>query len=202
MFSGRSGRRMARFAGAVLAGGGIAIAITGTGQAVTYGPPYQVPLHQTTPITAAGFDSHSADCGSIPSTEDGWHFVLPGDFTVFVSLTVTFSPGGTQTITTFGPPTDKHAFAGSAPGAVLESASATVKTETGQTMVEWFNLSHTCPAAPTPSPSPTTTGTPTPTPSPSLTTTGTPTPTPSPTSTPPVPAPTPTPVPGTLPVTG
>jgi hypothetical protein len=200
----RNGRLAAKIAGVVVAGGGLAVAVAGMGAAATQ---YTVPLHQATPITAAGFGSHEADCGSIPSTQDGWHFVLPGNFTVFVSLTVTFSPGGTQTITSFGPPSDKHAFAGSAPGATLESASATVQTQDGQTQVLWFNLSHTCPAnSPTPTPSPTPTTTPSPSPSPSGTSTGTPTPSapgpsPSPT-TPAAPAPTPTPVQSTLPVTG
>src|SRR6266571_505894 len=207
---------MARFGGVVVAGG-VALSVAALGEATTYGPDYQVPLHQPTPITAAGFGTQSEQCGSIPATEDGWHFVLPGDFTVFVSLTVTFSPGGTQTITSFGPPTDKHAFAASAPGAVLESASAIVKTETGQTQVLWFNLSHTCPATATPTPTPTPsdtptttlTETPTPTPSGTLTTTATPTvtpttpasPSPSPHA-PAAPAPAPTPVTTTLPVTG
>ncbi len=204
---------MARFGGVVVAGGVLALSVAALGEATAYGPDYQVPLHQPTPITAAGFGEHSAQCGSIPATEDGWHFVLPGDFTVFVSLTVTFSPGGTQTITSFGPPSDKHAFAGSAPGAVLESASAIVKTETGKTQVLWFNLSHTCPATATPTPTPTPTVTPTetvtPTPTVTPTTTVTPTvtptaptsPSPSP-STPAAPAPAPTPVTTTLPVTG
>src|SRR6266496_3159482 len=198
---------MARFGGVVVAGGVLALSVAALGEATAFGPDYQVPLHQPMPITAAGFGTHSEQCGSIPDTEDGWHFVLPGDFTVFVSLTVTFSPGGTQTITSFGPPTDKHAFAASAPGAVLESASAIVKTETGKKQVLWFNLSHTCPATATPTTTPTVT--PTPTPSGTPTTTATPTvtptaptsPSPSP-STSPAPAPAPTPVTTTLPVTG
>src|SRR5215472_10028910 len=146
--------RVVRIAGVAVAGGGLAIAVAGVSGASTQ---YTVPLHQTTPITAAGFSSHEAQCASIPSTQDGWAFVLPGNDTVFVSLTVTFSPGGTQTITTFGPPSDKHAYVATAPGAVLEKASATVETQTGKTQVQWFNLSHTCPAAsPQPSGSPTT----------------------------------------------
>ena len=212
-----------RIAAVVVAGGGLAIAVAGIGSAATQ---YTVPLHQSTPITAAGFSGHEAQCGNVPSTADGWAFVLPGNSTVFVSLTVTFSPGGTQTITTFGPPSDKHAFASSAPGAVLQSASATVETQDGATQVPWFNLSHTCPAAsPAPSGSPTTTpsGSPTTTPSgsPTITPSGSPTVTPTATSTPSAPtpsspaspspsptsskapaAPTPTPVSGNLPVTG
>src|SRR5215469_9299549 len=207
--------RIVRIAGVVVAGGGLAIAAAGVSSAATQ---YTVPLHQTPPITAAGFSGHEPQCANIPSTQDGWAFVLPGNDTVFISLTVTFSPGGTQTITTFGPPSDKHAYVASAPGAVLESASASVETTTGKTQVPWFNLSHTCPASPQPSGSPTTptgspttpTGSPT-TPSGSPTTptgspttpSGSPAPTgttpssasasPSPTSAPPAPAPTPVP---------
>ena len=192
---------MARFGGVVVAGGVLALSVAALGEATAFGPDYQVPLHQPMPITAAGFGTHSEQCGSIPDTEDGWHFVLPGDFTVFVSLTVTFSPGGTQTITSFGPPTDKHAFAASAPGAVLESASAIVKTETGKKQVLWFNLSHTCPATATPTPTPTPSGTPTTTATPTVTPTAPTSPSPSP-STSPAPAPAPTPVTTTLPVTG
>ena len=190
---------MARFGGVVVAGGVLALSVAALGEATAFRPDYQVPLHQPMPITAAGFGTHSEQCGSIPDTEDGWHFVLPGDFTVFVSLTVTFSPGGTQTITSFGPPTDKHAFAASAPGAVLESASAIVKTETGKKQVLWFNLSHTCPATATPTPTPS--GTPTTTATPTVTPTAPTSPSPSP-STSPAPAPAPTPVTTTLPVTG
>src|SRR6266567_1445548 len=192
---------MARFGGVVVAGGILSLSAAALGEATAYGPDYQVPLHQPTPITAAGFGEHSAQCGSIPDTEDGWHFVLPDDFTVFVSLTVTFSPGGTQTITSLVPPTDKHAFAASAPGAVLESASAIVKTETGKKQVLWFNLSHTCPATATPTPTPTPSGTPTTTATPTVTPTAPTSPSPSP-STSPAPAPAPTPVTTTLPVTG
>ena len=212
--------RIVRIAGVVVAGGGLAIAAAGVSSAATQ---YTVPLHQTPPITAAGFSGHEPQCANIPSTQDGWAFVLPGDDTVFISLTVTFSPGGTQTITTFGPPSDKHAYVASAPGAVLESASASVETTAGKTQVPWFNLSHTCPASPQPSGSPTATpsgspsttpsGSPTSTPSgsPTMTPSGSPSPTgtapsgasPSPSPSPSAPpAPAPTPVSGNLPVTG
>jgi hypothetical protein len=206
-----------RIAGVAVAGGGLAIAAAGVSTAAAQ---YTVPLHQATPITAAGFSGHEAQCASIPSTQDGWAFVLPGNDTVFVSLTVTFNPGGTQTITTFGPPSDKHAYVATAPGAVLENATASVETQAGKTQVSWFNLSHTCPAAsPQPSGSPTATpsGSPSATPSgsPSSTPSGSPSGSPSPTGTTPSgaspspspspsapPAPAPTPVSGTLPVTG
>jgi hypothetical protein len=210
----RNRRTLTGLAFAVAAGSSLALTVVGTGAAATT---YTVPLHQTPPITAAGFGSQSTDCPGIPTSEDGWNFVLPGDFTVFVKLTVTFNTG-TQIITTFGPPSDKHANVGTAPGAILESASAIVETQTGKKKVLWFNLSHTCPAStstgPTPTPTVTVTVTPTATvsvtPSQTITPTGTPsvTPSESPTSPSPSPsesespAPTPTPESGELPVTG
>ncbi|MEV7521707.1 LPXTG cell wall anchor domain-containing protein [Streptomyces sp. NPDC091371] len=124
---------------------------------------YTIPLHQPVPITAASYGEKEAACAGVPASKDGWHFVLPGNTTVFKKLTVTFEPGGTQVITVFGPPTGKHAYAASAAGAKLTAASAVV--EGGS--VEWFNLSHTCPASVTPSPTPSKTpsGTPSKTPS-------------------------------------
>jgi hypothetical protein len=163
---------MARIAGVVVAGGSLAIAVAGIGSAATQ----YVPLHQATPITAAGFSGHEAQCAAIPSTEDGWAFVLPGHSTFFVSLTVTFKPGGTERITTFSSPSDNHAYAGSAPGAVLDSASATVQTQDRARQVPSLYLSYTCLAAtPTPSGSPTVT----PSGSPTVTPSGSPTVTPS-----------------------
>ncbi|MFC5666514.1 hypothetical protein ACFP3U_26545 [Kitasatospora misakiensis] len=103
---------------------------------------YTVPVHQDLPVTAAGFGEHEAKCGSIGPGQDGWHFVLPGNSTDFVKLTVAFDNGAPQVVTAFGPPTTKHAYVASAPGAKLTSASAEVQG--GE--VKWFNLSHTCPA--------------------------------------------------------
>ncbi len=115
------------------------------------GGTYTVPIHQTVPVTAAGFAEHEATCGGIGAGQDGWHFVLPGSSTDFVRLTVAFDNGAPQVVTVFGPPTTKHAYVGSAPGAKLTSATAEVKG--GE--VQWFNLSHTCPAtAVTPSGTP------------------------------------------------
>ncbi|OQD51798.1 hypothetical protein BM536_037950 [Streptomyces phaeoluteigriseus] len=113
---------------------------------------YTVPLHQHLPLTASSDGvEHESDC-PVPDTKDGWHFVLPGTGTDFVKLTVTFEPGGEQVITSFGPPSDKHAYAASDPGATLVAAEAEV---TGGD-VAWFNLSHACPASNTqPSSSPT-----------------------------------------------
>ncbi|MFF1902756.1 LPXTG cell wall anchor domain-containing protein [Kitasatospora sp. NPDC058218] len=121
---------------------------------------YTVPVHQDLPVAAAGFGEHEAKCGSIGTDQDGWHFVLPGNSTDFVKLTVAFDNGAPQVVTVFGPPTTKHAYVGSAPGAKLTSASAEVQG--GE--VKWFNLSHTCPAVSTsPSPKPSTSAPSTPT---------------------------------------
>ncbi|MFE9424467.1 hypothetical protein ACFYNO_16025 [Kitasatospora sp. NPDC006697] len=149
------------------------------------GSTYSPPFHQASdlPITAKG---GGGDCPGIPSSQDGWNFVLPGSSTDFVSLTVTFQPGGTRTITSFGPPDDKHANVGSAPGAQLTGATAVV---TGGS-VKFFNLSHMCPATSTPTPTP---SAPTPTPTKPSPTPTTPKPT---TPAPTTPAPT-TPAPTT-----
>ncbi|WP_329317310.1 LPXTG cell wall anchor domain-containing protein [Streptomyces sp. NBC_01262] len=107
------------------------------------GDTYTVPIHQTLPLTATSEGvENEATCSTIPDDQDGWHFVLPGNSTDFVKLTVTFKPGGEQVVTSFGPPSDKHAYVASEPGAELVSAVAEVKG--GE--VNWFNLSHTCPA--------------------------------------------------------
>ncbi|CAL9456276.1 hypothetical protein SUDANB120_02545 [Streptomyces sp. enrichment culture] len=112
---------------------------------------YTIPIHQKLPLTATSQGvENQKKCADIPSTQDGWHFVLPGNSTTFVELKVTFEPGGEKTVTVFGPPTDKHAYVASEPGAKLTAASAKV---TGGS-VEWFNLSHTCPSSATVSPSP------------------------------------------------
>ncbi|MBW1599203.1 LPXTG cell wall anchor domain-containing protein [Streptomyces sp. JJ38] len=109
---------------------------------------YTVQLRQELPRTATsasgGVPQQGADeCPGIPAAQDGWHFVLPGGSSNFVKLTVAFEPGGEQVVTEFGPPSDKHAYVASAPGAELTSAVAEV---TGGDL-ELFNLSHTCPAA-------------------------------------------------------
>jgi LPXTG-motif cell wall-anchored protein len=104
---------------------------------------HEARLHQPTPITAD--DSEFAigeECTGIPEGQDGWHFVLPGNSTTFVELRVTFEPGGEQVVTSFGPPSDKHAYVASETGAELVEASATVEGEPVD-----FRLSHTCPAS-------------------------------------------------------
>ncbi len=151
-----------------------AFATAGTGT-------YTVPVHQDLPVTAAGFGEHEAKCGSIGTNQDGWHFVLPGNSTDFVKLTVAFDNGAPQVVTVFGPPTTKHAYVASAPGAKLTSASAEVKG--GE--VKWFNLSHTCPAVnTTPTSTPSTTPTTTPSSTPTTPTTKPSTPAPSTSTTP------------------
>ncbi|AXE26680.1 LPXTG cell wall anchor domain-containing protein [Streptomyces globosus] len=112
---------------------------------------YTIPIHQDLPLTATSKGvENKKTCADIPSTQDGWHFVLTGNSTTFVKLKVTFEPGGEKVVTVFGPPSDKHAYVASEPGAKLTAASAEV---TGGS-VKWFNLSHTCPASATASPSP------------------------------------------------
>ncbi|WP_426364292.1 LPXTG cell wall anchor domain-containing protein [Streptomyces sp. E-08] len=101
---------------------------------------FTLPLHQPTPI-AASEAGHDGDCKTIPATQDGWHFVIPGKGVEFTRLTVTFDGGAPIVITSFGPPDAKHAYVGSAPGAKLTSAVAEVNGEVKQ---GWFNLSHTC----------------------------------------------------------
>ncbi|MFF4872546.1 LPXTG cell wall anchor domain-containing protein [Streptomyces sp. NPDC000961] len=114
--------------------------------------PKPLPLHQVKdlPLTASEFGTQEKVCGNVPTSQDGWHFVLPGSgkdgSAVFTELTVTFEPGGTQTVTVFGPPSDKHAYVASQPGAKLVSATAETSAPVKQ---GWFNLSHTCPATET-----------------------------------------------------
>ncbi|MET9886612.1 LPXTG cell wall anchor domain-containing protein [Streptomyces sp. NPDC006430] len=168
---------------ATLSVGAALLLAAGTAPAVA-DDTYTLPLHQSLPLTATskGVENQKS-CADIPATKDGWHFVLPGNSTTFVKLTVTFEPGGQQVVTVFGPPTDKHAYVASAPGAKLTAASAQVKGGS----VAWFNLSHTCPASskPSGSPSPSPSGTPSTTPSqsasqsPSQSASGTPSTTPS-----------------------
>ncbi|MFD7639382.1 hypothetical protein ACFV4P_01890 [Kitasatospora sp. NPDC059795] len=144
------------------------------------GTTYTVNLHQAKdlPITAAAFGGHGA-CATVPKNQDGWHFVLSGNSTDFVKLTVTFEPGGQKVVTDFGPPSSKHAYVGSAKGAKLTSAVAEVRGDDVNKLN--FNLGGTCPATgTTPSPSPTPSSSPSPSPSPSPSTSASPSPSPSP----------------------
>ncbi len=125
---------------------------------------YTVPLHQDTPITNSGYGD-KGDCPESPA-QWGWHFVLPGNDTSFVKLTVTFENAGEVVVTTFGPPTAQHAYVYTSTDDTLKSATAEV---TGGE-VDWFNLSHVCTGTtvqetPSPSPSETVSETPSATPS-------------------------------------
>ncbi|MEV1077947.1 LPXTG cell wall anchor domain-containing protein [Streptomyces sp. NPDC050211] len=120
----------------------------GTAPAVATDDTYTVQLRQELPRTATSASGgvpqkDNNQCPGISTAQDGWHFVLPGDASHFVKLTVAFEPGGQKVVTDFGPPSDKHAYVASLPGAQLTSAVAEV---TGGEL-ELFNLSHTCPAA-------------------------------------------------------
>jgi LPXTG-motif cell wall-anchored protein len=95
------------------------------------------------PILAAEFGSQEKICANVPVNQDGWHFVTRGRDAKFAELTVTFEPGGTQVITDFGPPSDKHAYAASAAGAELVAVNGKL---VGGDAATPFNLSHTCPA--------------------------------------------------------
>lgn len=151
-----SSSTIARWA-AVLAIPSLAVAV-GAAPALASGNTYTVKLHQQTPVSATDPGvSHEGGCPA-PADQDGWHFVLPTNAATFVKLTVTFQPGGQQVVTTFGPPTDKHAYVASPAGAKLTSAVAEVKGGS----VTFFNLSHTCPAKSTPTKPPTTPPTTTP----------------------------------------
>ncbi|MGN9756701.1 LPXTG cell wall anchor domain-containing protein [Streptomyces sp. SD31] len=126
---------------------------------------YTVQLRQELPRTSTTDDGGAPqegrdECPGIPEGQDGWHFVLPGNSSDFVKLTVTFEPGGQQVVTDFGPPSDKHAYVASQPGAELTSAVAEVRGGD----LELFNLSHTCPATDGGTPSATPTETPSETP--------------------------------------
>jgi hypothetical protein len=121
------------------------------------------------------------DCPQWPAGTDGWHFVLPGANTHFVSITATLRVDGA----TVGPvsvpfvshPTGKHAYVYTPAGATLVDAWAYVKaadgTQSTVNLADRFLLSNVCVApAPTPTPTPTPTATPTPTPTPTVTITG------------------------------
>ncbi|NYV75144.1 LPXTG cell wall anchor domain-containing protein, partial [Streptomyces sp. UH6] len=128
-------------AAAVPAAAALLLAGAAVPAAATGGTHHTEEIRQDLPVTAEDF--RHGDCPTVPAGKDGWHFVLPGNATVFTELTVTFAPGGEQVVTAFGPPTGKHAYAVSEPGAELVSAVA--RTEGAD--VSYVNLSHTCPAA-------------------------------------------------------
>ncbi|MGP3979819.1 LPXTG cell wall anchor domain-containing protein [Streptomyces sp. KR80] len=137
-----------RWGAAVLPAAASLLLFAGAAPALADDHTYTVELRQQLPRTATTDDGGAPQkaanqCPGIPEGQDGWHFVLPGNSSDFVKLTVTFEPGGEQVVTDFGPPSDKHAYVASLPGAKLTSAVAEV--EGGD--LELFNLSHTCPSS-------------------------------------------------------
>lgn len=144
----RVGALSAVAAAAVLAVPAAAAHAAGSGDGT-----YTVQLRQDLPRTATTDDGGAPqqdreECPGVPEGKDGWHFVLPGNSSDFVKLTVTFEPGGQQVVTSFGPPSDKHAYVASQPGAELTSAVAEVRGGD----LKLFNLSHTCPVTDGPTP--------------------------------------------------
>ncbi|GLW56956.1 LPXTG cell wall anchor domain-containing protein [Kitasatospora phosalacinea] len=144
-------RSIALRAAAVVVAAGL-MSAPAVGSAFASSSTYTSQLRQKVPTTAAAFGEQEKTCADIPATQDGWHFVLPGNDADFVTLTVTFQPGGQQVVTSFpGKPVGKHAYVASEKGATLVSAVAEVR---GGSEAK-FNLSHTCPAnVPEASPSP------------------------------------------------
>ncbi|MDQ0843271.1 LPXTG cell wall anchor domain-containing protein [Streptomyces sp. V1I6] len=135
-----------RWAAAALPAAASLLLVAGAAPALATGSdPYTVELRQPLPRTATTQDGAAPqedNCPGVPDGKDGWHFVLPGNESDFVKLTVTFEPGGQQVLTSFGPPSDKHAYVASEPGATLTAVVAEVKGGD----LKKFNLSHTCPA--------------------------------------------------------
>jgi len=117
--------------------------------------------------TNPGFETE--DCDPLPAGSWGWHFVLPGDATVFVTLTVTFQNAGVVTdFVSF--PTGKHAYVVTPGPDTLLAATATVD---GPETV--FNLSHVCAGSTVPTTTTTEAPTTTTTEAPTTTTTEAPT---------------------------
>jgi hypothetical protein len=132
---------------------------------------YVETLSQDPPITNSEFEDDENDCPGSPA-QWGWHFILTGGEASFVKLTTTFEDAGTIVTTTFGPPSDKHAFVYTETDDTLTGATAEfTTTEEDPTKVRLV-LSHTCDGddnvpseSPTPTPSVSASETSTPTPS-------------------------------------
>ncbi|GAB3116060.1 hypothetical protein GCM10027160_24410 [Streptomyces calidiresistens] len=91
---------------------------------------------------AVDFAKEGETCPGVSENEDGWHFVTRGT-TNFVKLEATFEKAGTIELTTFGPPSDKHAYIATPVGDVLVDATATLKGHNKKQNT--FLLSHACP---------------------------------------------------------
>jgi len=101
------------------------------------------------PTTAAQFGNKVTDCPGFVASEpfDYFHFVLDGNAYSFVELTAEFDTGDV-TITTFGPPSDKHAYVKVPAGSVLENAYANITPDDDGQPAD-FQLSHVCVGTPT-----------------------------------------------------
>ena len=101
------------------------------------------------PTTAAQFGNKVTDCPGFVASEpfDYFHFVLDGNTYSFVELTAEFDTGDV-TVTTFGPPSDKHAYIKVPAGSTLENAYADI-TPDGDGQPADFQLSHVCVGTPT-----------------------------------------------------
>ncbi|MBB0244987.1 LPXTG cell wall anchor domain-containing protein [Streptomyces alkaliphilus] len=94
--------------------------------------------------TAESFPTKEKTCPGVSKWKDGWHFVTRGN-AEFVELEATFEKAGEVTLTTFGPPSDKHAYIATPVGDVLIDATAVLKASGPGAKQKTFNLSHTCP---------------------------------------------------------
>jgi hypothetical protein len=105
------------------------------------------------PVTAAQFGNKATDCPGFAASEpfDYFHFVLDGAGYAFVELTAEFSTGDV-TITSFGPPSAKHAYVKAPAGSTLENAYADITPDDAEQPTD-FQLSHVCVGTPAPPPS-------------------------------------------------
>ena len=131
----------------------VAAAITpwlggGSAAAVTPADADIVVKQSQVPTTAAQFSSKTTDCPGFVASEpfDYFHFVLDGNDYSFVELTAEFDTGDV-TVTTFGPPSDKHAYVKAPAGSVLENAYADI-TPDDEGQPSDFQLSHVCVGTP------------------------------------------------------
>ena len=99
------------------------------------------------PTTAEDVANQQTDCPGFVEggAFDVWHFVLDGNTHDFVELTAEFSTGNV-TITSFGPPSAKHAYVQTPAGSVLNDAYADVTPNTN--LPGDFQLSHVCVGTP------------------------------------------------------
>ncbi|GAB3676628.1 hypothetical protein GCM10027589_46790 [Actinocorallia lasiicapitis] len=130
----------------------MAVAVTVMTPGTAYAADKTLRLRNDTPMTAAG---GNASCPGVPGDKDGWHFGVRNHPRVtLTSLTVTFKPGGQQTITSFADAT--NAYVASERGAKLTAAKAEVDGGlVTLLLVSYIEVEGTCPGqAPPPPPPP------------------------------------------------